>query len=151
MMEIQQSRRARLSFKNATILLTVLNIIAALLLLQAFLSFASSRSTFSSNHQSDSVQLRYIKESEEIRLAMQPWELIKRVKEIKQEAYAEPVVDPQKDTKQTAAVGLSNRLKDLRTMRDAANLKALDEWRKRKMERARQRQQEKNGTLSAQA
>ncbi|XP_057991986.1 uncharacterized protein LOC110641063 isoform X1 [Hevea brasiliensis] len=97
------------------------------------------------------VQLRYIKESEEIRLAMQPWALIKRVKEIEQEAYAEPEVVQQKDKKQTAAVDLSKRLKDLRSINDAASLKALEEWRKRKMERARLREREKNGTGTSQA
>lgn len=49
-MEIQQSWRVRLSFKNATILITILNVIAALILLQGFLSsFASSRDNLSSN------------------------------------------------------------------------------------------------------
>uniref|UniRef100_A0A803Q4F3 Uncharacterized protein n=1 Tax=Cannabis sativa TaxID=3483 RepID=A0A803Q4F3_CANSA len=94
-------------------------------------------------------QLRYIKECEEIRLAMQPFELIKRVKEIQQEAYAEPETVQQKDAKQTAAADLSKRLKDLRSINDANSLKALEEWRKRKMERARLRQLEKNGTLSS--
>ncbi|RYR25752.1 hypothetical protein Ahy_B02g059747 [Arachis hypogaea] len=56
-----------------------------------------------------------------------------------------------KDSKQTAAVDLSKRLKDIRSLNDAASLKALEEWRRRKMERARQRQMEKNGTTSSQA
>ncbi|KDO52271.1 hypothetical protein CISIN_1g045429mg [Citrus sinensis] len=93
----------------------------------------------------------YIKESEELRLAMQPLELIKRVREIQQEAYQEPKTVVQKDIKQTAAVDLSKRLKDLRSANDAASIKALEEWRKRKMERARQRELEKNGTTTSQA
>ncbi|KAJ4722817.1 putative Transmembrane protein [Melia azedarach] len=97
------------------------------------------------------VQLKYIKESEEMRLAMQPLELIKRVREIQQEAYTEPEIVVQKDAKQTAAVDVSKRLKDLRSVNDAASIKALEEWRKRKMERARQRQLEKNGTTTSQA
>ncbi|KAJ9182351.1 hypothetical protein P3X46_006355 [Hevea brasiliensis] len=145
-MEVQQSWRVRLSFKNATIVLTVLNVITALFLLQGFLSSASSRNNRLSSNQFNSVQLKYIKESEEIRLALQPWALIKRVKEIEQEAYAEPETVQQKDTKQTAAVDLSKRLKDFRSVNDPASLKALEEWRKRKMERARLRQLEKNGT-----
>ncbi|KAJ4722816.1 putative Transmembrane protein [Melia azedarach] len=150
-MEIQQSWRVRLSFKNATILITILNVLAALILLQGFLSsFASSRDNLSSN-QLTSVQLKYIKESEEMRLAMQPLELIKRVREIQQEAYTEPEIVVQKDAKQTAAVDVSKRLKDLRSVNDAASIKALEEWRKRKMERARQRQLEKNGTTTSQA
>ncbi|KAH1190116.1 hypothetical protein GmHk_20G057752 [Glycine max] len=96
-------------------------------------------------------QLNYIKESEEIRLAMLPVELIKRVREIEQEVYTEPETAQKKDTKLTAAVDLSKRLKDFRSLNDAASLKALEEWRKRKMERARQRELEKNGTTSSQA
>ncbi|BBG92588.1 hypothetical protein Prudu_000364 [Prunus dulcis] len=44
--------------------------------------------------------LRYVRESEEIRLAMRPLELIKRVKEIQQEVYAKPETVKEKDTKQ---------------------------------------------------
>ncbi|XP_044499533.1 uncharacterized protein LOC123220963 [Mangifera indica] len=146
-METQLSWRVRLSFKNATIFITVLNVIAALFMLHFFLS---SRNKLSSN-QSTSVQLKYIKESEEIRLAMQPLELIKRVREIQQEVNAEPENVQHKEAKQTAAVDLSKRLKDLHSANDAANLKALEEWRKRKMERARQRQLGKNQTTSSQA
>uniref|UniRef100_A0A7N2LZ94 Uncharacterized protein n=1 Tax=Quercus lobata TaxID=97700 RepID=A0A7N2LZ94_QUELO len=96
-------------------------------------------------------QIRYIKESEEIRLAMQPLELMKRVREIEQEVYAQPETVQQKDSKQTAAVDLSKRLKDFRSANDAASLKALEEWRKRKMDRARQRELGKNGTVTSQA
>ncbi|KAK2643780.1 hypothetical protein Ddye_018975 [Dipteronia dyeriana] len=152
-MEIQHSWKVRLSFKNATILVTTLNVLAALLLLRGFLSSsASSRNKLSSDHQLSSVLLKHIKESEEIRLAMQPLELIKRVKEIQQEVYAEPETVQQKDAKQkqTAAVDLSKRLKDLRSVSDAASFKALEEWRKRKMERARQRELDKNGTTTSQ-
>ncbi|TXG72442.1 hypothetical protein EZV62_001021 [Acer yangbiense] len=145
-MEIQQSWRVRLSFKNATILVTVLNVLAALFLLQGFLSSRNSLS--SSDYQLSSVLLKHIKESEEIRLAMQPLELIKRVKEIQQEVYAEPETVQQKDAKQTAAVDLSKRLKDLHSANDAASFKALEEWRKRKMERARKRELDKNGTTT---
>nr|AFK40404.1 unknown [Lotus japonicus] len=81
---------------------------------------------------------------------MLPLELIKRVREIEQEVYSEPEAAQKKDAKKTAAVDLSKRLKDLRSLNDAAGVKALEEWRKRKMERARQRQLEKNGTTSSQ-
>lgn len=73
------------------------------------------------------------------------------MREIEQEVYTEPVTAQKKDTKQTAAVDLSKRLKDFRSLNDAASLKALEEWRKRKMERARQRELEKNGTASSQS
>ncbi|EOY06231.1 hypothetical protein QUC31_016384 [Theobroma cacao] len=149
-MEIQQSWRLRLSLKSATIALNIFNVLAALFLLQWFLSSASSRTKLSSN-QPNSVEFNYIKESEEIRLALQPLELIKRVKEIQQEAYAEQETVQPNDAKQTAAVDLSKRLKDFRSLNDAASLKALEEWRKRKMERARQRELEKNGTVTSQA
>ncbi|XP_007035305.2 PREDICTED: uncharacterized protein LOC18603339 [Theobroma cacao] len=149
-MEIQQSWRLRLSLKSVTIALNIFNVLAALFLLQWFLSSASSRTKLSSN-QPNSVEFNYIKESEEIRLALQPLELIKRVKGIQQEAYAEQETVQPNDAKQTAAVDLSKRLKDFRSLNDAASLKALEEWRKRKMERARQRELEKNGTVTSQA
>ncbi|XP_010542968.1 PREDICTED: uncharacterized protein LOC104816009 [Tarenaya hassleriana] len=138
--------RLRFSFKNATIVLTVINVLLVVFLLLGFLSSSSSRSGISS-HQLDSALLRQIKEAEEIRLAMQPLELIKRVREIEQEVSAEQETEQQKDAKQNTAVDLSKRLKDFRALNDASSLKALEEWRKRKMERARQRELEKNGTL----
>ncbi|KAK3417154.1 hypothetical protein EUGRSUZ_H02902 [Eucalyptus grandis] len=145
-METQQSWRMRFSFRNATLFVCFLNVVAALFLLQGFFtsSSASSRSA-----RSNSAMLRYIKECEEIRLSMQPLELIRRVKEIQQEAYTEPeIVQP----KQTAALDLSKRLNNFRSVNDnAANMKALEEWRKRKMERARQRELGRNGTAAFQA
>ncbi|KAK9931296.1 hypothetical protein M0R45_018575 [Rubus argutus] len=146
-MEGQQPWRPRLSFRSATIMMCLLNVITALLLLQGFLSSASSRSKFSPN----SATLRYVRESEEIRYAMRPLELIKRVREIQQEAYGEPETVQEKDTRQTVAGDLSKRLKDLHSVNDANSLKALEEWRKRKMERARLRDRGKNATLTSQA
>ncbi|GLT99286.1 hypothetical protein SLE2022_167310 [Rubroshorea leprosula] len=151
-MEIQQSWRLRFSYKTATIVLMIMN---ALFLFRGFFPSASTRTKLSSNHpnsvSSNSVDSKYIRESEEIRLAMRPLELIKRVREIEREAYAEPEADQEKESKQTAAIDLSKRLKDFRAFNDAASLKALEEWRKRKMERAKQRELEKNGTAASQA
>ncbi|OMO95300.1 hypothetical protein COLO4_15990 [Corchorus olitorius] len=121
-MEVQQSWRLRLSLKNATIALNIFNVLAALFLLQWFLSSASSRTKLSSN-QPNPVDFNYIKESQEIRLALQPLELIKRVKEIQQEVYAEPETVQPNDPKQTVAVDLSKRLKDFRAINDAASMK----------------------------
>ncbi|KAG6757290.1 hypothetical protein POTOM_037597 [Populus tomentosa] len=69
------------------------------------------------------VKLSYIKESEEMRLATQPWKLIKRVKEIEQEVHAGPETVQQKDIKQTAAADLSKRLQDFRSLNNASSLK----------------------------
>ncbi|MED6182842.1 hypothetical protein PIB30_032515 [Stylosanthes scabra] len=149
-MEVQQWWRLRFSFKNATMVVCFINVITALFLLHGFLTSSYTRNKHSSPN-SDSAQLSYIKESEEIRLAMLPLELIKRVREIEQEVYTESETAEKKNSKQTAAVDLSKRLKDIRSLNDAASLKALEEWRKRKMERARQRKMEKNGTTSSQA
>ncbi|KAG6766275.1 hypothetical protein POTOM_030348 [Populus tomentosa] len=180
-METQHSWRLRLSFKNATIVMTVLNIITVLFLLKGFLSSPSTRNnnlapdSFNSGMQLSlplplpfppslkkiedtvaivvalSFELSYIKESEEMRLALQPWKLINRIKEIEQEAYAEPETVQHKDMKQTAAVDLSKRLQDIRSVNDVSSFKALEEWRKRKMERARQRAVGKNGIGNSQA
>lgn len=89
-------------------------------------------------------------ESEQIRRSMVPLDLIKRIKEIEEEAYTEPSMETQQVPKQTVAVDLSKRLNDLRSTNDANSLKALEEWRKRKMERARQREIERNTTFASQ-
>ncbi|RYR73886.1 hypothetical protein Ahy_A02g008445 [Arachis hypogaea] len=160
-MEGQQWWRLRFSFRNATIVVCFINVVTALFLLHGFLTSSYTRNKLSSPNSNPGytvydtlfkeAQLSYIKESEEIRLAMLPLELIKRVREIEQDVYTESETAQKKDLKQTAAVDLSKRLKDIRSLNDAASLKALEEWRRRKMERARQRQMEKNGTTSSQA
>ncbi|RVW21749.1 hypothetical protein CK203_112082 [Vitis vinifera] len=186
-METQQPWRSlRFSFRSATIIVCFLNLIAALLLLQGFLSSASTRkfstprpdtgmpligeneqwavihclvqqllsrlscvnawvqakvrsiTSYTTRTRTPetgpctitclifwtAVQLNYIKESEEMRRAMEPLELIKRVREITQEAYVEAEIVQPKDTKQTAAEDLSKRLKDSRSFSDAASQKA---------------------------
>ncbi|KAH9615358.1 hypothetical protein KSS87_017910 [Heliosperma pusillum] len=145
-MEMLHALKLRVSFKNATILVCLFNLVTALFLFQGFFS-ASSRK-YPPNH-SNSVQLRHIKEYEDIRRAMQPLELIKRVREIEQEVYAESETVLHKETKQTTAFDLSKRLNNSRTYSDATSLKALEEWRKRKMERARQREMKRDATSSS--
>ncbi|KAL5702477.1 hypothetical protein ACHQM5_027691 [Ranunculus cassubicifolius] len=143
----QQSWKLRFSFKNATILVCFFNLITVLLLLHGF--FSATSNTKLSQAQLDKVQLKHVMESEEVRRALEPLELIKRVREIEQES--EPETIKQNAAKQTAAVDLSKRLKDRRASNDANNLRALEEWRIRKMERARQRELERNGTSTSQA
>ncbi|XP_068667208.1 uncharacterized protein [Aristolochia californica] len=140
-MENHQSWRLRFSFRNATIVVCLFNLVTVLLLLQGFLG-GSGRKT--SENGLDSAQWRYIMEAEELRRAMEPLQLIKRVREIQEEAYADPETSEQeKVPRKTAAVDLSKRLHDSRNLNDANSKKALEEWRKRKMERARQREMEK--------
>ncbi|KAL5212337.1 hypothetical protein ABZP36_023184 [Zizania latifolia] len=136
---------SRLSYKNATIAICAINLLATAILLR---NHFSSWPRIAGGHRFDSAQLRYIWESEELRRAMEPVDLIRRVKEIEQEAYGEHGMTTQEDAKQTAAVDLSKRLKDLRAGNDGSSQKALEEWRKRKMERAKQRAIEKNGAAS---
>uniref|UniRef100_A0A0E0K6V8 Uncharacterized protein n=1 Tax=Oryza punctata TaxID=4537 RepID=A0A0E0K6V8_ORYPU len=137
---------SRISYKNATIAVCAINLLACVLLLR---NYYSSWPRIAGGHRFDSAQLRFIWESEELRRAMEPVDLIRRVKEIEQEAYGEHGMMTQEDAKQTAAVDASKRLQDLRAGNDGSSQKALEEWRKRKMERARQRAIEKNGTSSA--
>ncbi|KAI3469874.1 hypothetical protein Pfo_026537 [Paulownia fortunei] len=138
--------KSRLSYKNATIVVCLFNIITGLLLLQSF--FYSSSSKIASSHKA---LYRHIKECEDIRRTMVPVDLIKRVREISQDAYVETEQIEQKDIKQTAAVDLISRLNNFHSYSDAGSTKALEEWRKRKMERARQRTLVKNGTASSQS
>ncbi|XP_052116423.1 uncharacterized protein LOC107483567, partial [Arachis duranensis] len=101
-----------------------INVITALFLLHGFLTSSYTRNKlFSLN--SNPAQFSYIKESEEIRLAMLPLELIKRVREIEQDVYTESETAQKKDSKQTAAVDLSKRLKDTCSLNDAASLKGI--------------------------
>ncbi|KAL9237719.1 hypothetical protein vseg_012235 [Gypsophila vaccaria] len=145
-MEKLQSLKLKVSYKNATIFVCFFNLITALFLLHGF--FSSSSPRFPSNHPT-SAQLRQIKESDEIRRSMQPLELIQRVREIEQEINAEPETVQHKETKQTAALDLSKRLSNAHTYSDSASLKALEEWRKRKMDRAKQREAGRNSTASS--
>lgn len=151
MEKTQQSGRMRFSFKNATIVVCIFNLVTALLLLRGFLSPSYSTRRLSLSNQPNSVLLRYIKESEELRRAMQPLELIRRVREIQREAYIELEAAQEKVTKQSAAVDLISRLNNYRSNSDAGSVKALEEWRKRKMERARQRGVGKDATVAPQA
>ncbi|KAJ9700828.1 hypothetical protein PVL29_006245 [Vitis rotundifolia] len=96
---------------------------AALLLLQGFPSSASTREF--PTPRPDAVQLSYIKVSEEMCCAMEPLELIKRMREITQESYVEAEIVQLKDTKQMGAEDLSKRLKDSRSFGDAAGQKEI--------------------------
>ncbi|KAL1535652.1 hypothetical protein AAHA92_28408 [Salvia divinorum] len=135
--------KSRLSYKNATILVCLFNITTVLLLLHGFLYSTSSKSPISTLY-------RHIKESEDIRRTLIPRNLIKRVREIGEDVYVETEQILQKDAKQTAAVDLISRLNNFRSYSDAGSNKALEEWRKRKMERVRQRSLAKDGTASSQ-
>ncbi|KAI8566574.1 hypothetical protein RHMOL_Rhmol02G0051200 [Rhododendron molle] len=117
---LQQWCKMRFSFRNATLIVCFFNLIIVLLLLQGFLS-ASSTGKLAAN-QPNSVQLKYVKESEELRRAMEPLELIKRVREIQQEVYVKPEAVEQKETKQATAVDLISRLNNFRTT-DSGSMK----------------------------
>lgn len=134
--------KSRLTYKNATIVVCLINILAALFLLHGVIhpSSIASRTALQ----------RHVKESEDIRRRMVPVDLIKRVRQIREEAYSETEQVQQKDVKvkQTAAVDLISRLNNFRSYSDAGSVKAIEEWRRRKMERARQRSLIKNGTGS---
>ncbi|PKA59414.1 hypothetical protein AXF42_Ash019568 [Apostasia shenzhenica] len=140
--------RKKFSFRNATIVVCFLNAVTAAILIRGIFSYGSRRG--GQAKQPNLELVRYMMESEQIRKSMEPVNLIKRIKEIQAAAYTEQDKETKQVPKQTAAVDLSKRLKDMRTFNDANSLKALEEWRKRKMERARQREIEKNATIKAQ-
>ncbi|EPS73795.1 hypothetical protein M569_00962, partial [Genlisea aurea] len=129
----------RTSYKNATILLCFINLIAALSLIRAVLH-STPRAALARN----------MKESEDARRSMIPWDLITRVREIREEVSVdevESVLHQQKEAKQNNAGNLMiSRLNNFHSYSDSANVRALEEWRKRKIERARQRSLTRNGT-----
>jgi hypothetical protein len=133
----------RCSFKQITVLLCVFNVLAILLLLQSILSPLFERHASQQSHLPPE-QLKYIKEAEEIRRAMEPVDLIKRVKQIQLELESGVQSQSQKEiSRQKQATELSKRLTDLRSSSDQ---KALEEWRKRKIERAKKREPTNIGT-----
>ncbi|KAL8048282.1 hypothetical protein ABFX02_07G054000 [Erythranthe guttata] len=149
-MQVQQwwrSVKSRLSYKNATIIVCLFNTITVVLLLQGFFFSSSSSNIASSNK----ALQRHIKECEEIRRAMVPVDLIRRVREITEDEYVGIEEIEAKDVKQTAAMDLVSRLNNYRSYSDSGSTKALEEWRKRKMERARQRSVGKNGTSNSES
>lgn len=133
----------RCSFKQITILLCVFNVLVILLLLQSLLTPLFERHASYQSHRSPE-QLKYIKDAEEIRRAMEPVDLIKRVKQIQLESESGVQSQSEKEIlRQKQATELSKRLTDLRSSSDQ---KALEEWRKRKIERAKKREPISIGT-----
>ncbi|KAF3574300.1 hypothetical protein F2Q69_00063821, partial [Brassica cretica] len=101
-----QWRMMRFSFKNATIALTVRNLLIFQFLLHTLLINAA--------------QLRYIKGAEETRLAMQPtlyYISPHFVREIEQEGTGGQETEQEKDVKQNTAVDLSKRLKNFSSLK----------------------------------
>ncbi|CAM8924316.1 unnamed protein product [Rhodiola kirilowii] len=120
------------SYRNATVILSLFNLLLILLLLRDF-SSSSPDQLYSDQH---------VRESEKIRRSMQPLQLIKTVRDIELEnAQLETALHDDQN----------KLLKDIHSSNDAANVKALEEWRKRKMERARKREMERNSTITSQA
>ncbi|KAL8479701.1 hypothetical protein ACS0TY_026577 [Phlomoides rotata] len=111
--------KSHLSYKNATILVCLFNIITALLFLRGF--FCSS-SKFATSHKALYV---HVKESEDIRRAMVPLDLIRRVREIRQDVNVETEQIQQKDVKQTAAVDLISRLNNFRSNSDTGSIRGM--------------------------
>ncbi|CAN6486083.1 unnamed protein product [Victoria cruziana] len=122
--------KIRFSYKNATVLVCFFNIVIAILLLHSFFGRSGRRFSLS----------RGAWEAEAMRRAMEPLELMKRVKEIQEEvSRQQEIVAASTGQKQGAASDLSKRLKDFQALNDANSKKALEEWRRRKIGRARQR------------
>ncbi|KAG0460460.1 hypothetical protein HPP92_020757 [Vanilla planifolia] len=140
--------RVGFSFRNATMVVCFLNVIAAIVLLRGLFIFSDGKASAANNQMLTSKQpLKTIHEGCKI-IWGGCWGAM--IKEIEEESHGEPEMEAKHVPTQTAAVDLSKRLSDLRAMNDANNLKALEEWRKRKMERARRREIERNATLTTQ-
>lgn len=81
-----------------------------------------------------------MKEAVAVWKAAKPVELIKRIKEIQEEstrgAYSYKQVDA---TKERAASGITQRLKELRDSSSRNEQEALEEWRQKKLEEAKKR------------
>ncbi|KMZ75896.1 hypothetical protein ZOSMA_10G01650 [Zostera marina] len=142
--------KMKLSYKNATVLVCFFNLITVLLLLQGLFYVPTTNTSgnlLSDQHDVNNVseKIQYKMEYEKMRLALEPTDLIERVKQIQQESNVD---DTEAAEAVTAASDLSKRLKDFQTMNDAKNPKALEEWRVRKMERLRQREIGRNETSS---
>ncbi|KAL6548265.1 hypothetical protein OROGR_008686 [Orobanche gracilis] len=113
-----RSVKSRLSYKNATFVVCLLNLITLLLFLQGLFPYSSSKLA-----SSQKALYRHMKECEDIRRAMVPVDLIKRVREIAQDIDVETEQLQQKDVKQTAAVDLITRLNNFRSNSDSGSMK----------------------------
>nr|GMD62927.1 transmembrane protein, putative [Ipomoea batatas] len=120
MEKVQQQHwwKLRWSYRNATILVSLFNLIAALFLLQNFF-FSASPSTKSNSGSPLLFQQSYLK------LKGIYVNLIKRVKEIENEAYIEVEPLEHKDVKQGAAVDLITRMNNIRSYSEASGMKVL--------------------------
>ncbi|GLJ06914.1 hypothetical protein SUGI_0052340 [Cryptomeria japonica] len=136
--------RTRCSYKHATIVICCLNVVTLIFLLQALLAPFYRKSQM---RQGIPERAKFVTAGEEIRRAMEPMDLIKRIKELQLESESASENQIQrKVSRQNNAAEISKRLNDLRSSTDQNSQKALEEWRKRKMERAKKREMGKNAT-----
>eukprot|EP00250_Pteridium_aquilinum_P010669 c19552_g1_i1 orf=767-1276(-) len=146
--------RLRCSYRIATLVVCGCNIVAAIYLLQSFISplFSNpSASAFSAgllvrNGHSSLTAVRYtqeqldrMKEAVAVWKAAEPLDLINRVKEIREESAGVYGIKDAAVVKKPGALGLVQRLKELRDSNSKSDQEALEEWRRKKLEEARRR------------
>ncbi|KAI5064874.1 hypothetical protein GOP47_0019569 [Adiantum capillus-veneris] len=146
--------RFRCSLRIATLVVCCFNIVAAIYLLQSFIGplFSSpSSAPFSAGvsvrntHSSSTAapytpeQLDRIKEAISIWRAAEPVDLINRVKEIQEESAGVYGLKETRSEKKPGAMGLVERLKEIRDSKSKTDQEALEEWRRKKLEEAKRR------------
>ncbi|KAJ7555163.1 hypothetical protein O6H91_05G024600 [Diphasiastrum complanatum] len=147
--------RMRCSYKKATIIMCTINVVAALYILHnLFHPLYQQQSALGGNNYDGDLSGKYspeklkrIKEAQEARLAVEPLELMKRVKEIQLEADLELSRDKEaKAARQRVASELAQRLKELKEINNQINQQALDVWRRKKLEEAKRREEAAKAT-----
>ncbi|EFJ24806.1 hypothetical protein SELMODRAFT_414240 [Selaginella moellendorffii] len=141
-------RSVKCSYRRVTMLICTVNLIAVLYVLHSLLgprylssSLASvARGGHATKYSEE--ELQKIRESLEARKAVEPHELMRRVKEIQDEADSD--VSRTKEignARQRAADVLAQRLKELKEVNNQINQQALEEWRKKRLEGVKKRKE----------
>ncbi|OUZ99833.1 hypothetical protein BVC80_7091g4 [Macleaya cordata] len=135
------------SYKRTTIVICSINFVAALYILHSlytsFYIFSNNASSPNYTAKFTEDQIKRMEESIRIRKAAEPLELIKVVKEIKEESSREEgVVELSRPMKQNIADEILQRLKGLNHSATVSEQRAeaLEIWRKQKLEEANQLQ-----------
>ncbi|KAH9314145.1 hypothetical protein KI387_022772, partial [Taxus chinensis] len=94
-------------------------------------------------------ELKRMQDAVRVRQASEPLDLIRRVQEIKEEAYRENVKAKRSQyAKEKLAKEVLQRLKELKASNNSNEQQALEEWRKKKLEEAKKHEATKYGANS---
>ncbi|KAL2631022.1 hypothetical protein R1flu_015708 [Riccia fluitans] len=145
--------KRRCSYKRATALICAINVVAAIYVLHGLFgtryndiphSVPGARIPFRNGStplmKYTAEEIERINQAHVARRAVEPVDLMKRLKEIELETQREADKDKEtEDSKQKVAAELAERLREWRGNTNQHQSEALDEWRRKRIEEARKR------------